>query len=468
MKNNDENTTQPLDPKIKQPRVFWENKFWHHKVHSRLGEKLCYFFLRVRPFDTEFTKERVSDLLASLELGSIRVFPIFGHYDFIVRAWLHHSVKDVFQAKLRAELGGTVRHLEEFAVDNVIRRWYDHKAQDAKTEFRQDLLDDLTDADIKSVQAGKNIDLAIKLCEGEIIQVRDEITQTNIGFFIAIKLEFDGETIYEEIIKVLDQYLETNPQIENASIYKGIGICRLLFKGQVSDYFNIAKLTNGLCSRFKAVGIQTETFLLHEPKHLIGDELIGDATFKGVRGVNLFVATIIPELYERPYKRGSEVEHFLDIEARDKDLTDEQWQLIKDYLIAFLEENPSKMRTHLFGYYTSSESFLREHLGKFIGLVVKRPLKEVYEAAEIKMSQGKYLSLGDFLQVYSWAIKKTDPDNKQLCGDWGGFIKIRNEIMHGEQKIEDKWQEHLKVLFAHLPRLHKLITYILIKTEKNP
>lgn len=448
MRENEERTTQPLN--------FWENKFWHHKVHARLGETLYYYLVRVRPFDPEIILERMGRVMVKLRLGSVRVFPIFGQWDILIRAWLHPTVVQSFQSELNSELKDCIRSQHEFTASSIIRRWYEKDSK--KIDYQ--LLENLSDNDFIDVQSGQKITLAKKLIDGEIVQVRDGTNNNNINFFIAVNLEFDGSAVYDDVISAFNQYLEVNPDVQNASIYKGHGFCRVLFKGQVSDYFNIAKLTNGVSKRFKSQGINTETFLLHGPTHLIGNEGVGQATFLGLKGVNLFVQSLIPELYTDNFPKRREVENFLVEEAKNKEFTSEDRKLINQYLYGFINNDVTHMQTTLYQYFANLERYLRTNLAKFIGVRTKKPVKEAYQKAKIEPSK-KHLAIGDLLNLYSTVIKNTElDDEKNLSVQWEELANVRNQVAHGDEDFEKNWKEHLKILFSHLPRIHKLESII--------
>ena len=153
MKQNETLMTRPLN--------FWENKFWHHKVHQRLGETLYYYLVRVRPFDPDQIVERMGKVLGALRLGSVRVFPIFGQWDILIRAWLHPKVANQFQMELNSKLADSIRAHHTFVVSKVVRRWYDQGQ-----EVDDHLLENLNEATLRDVQSGQNSVLLNKLITG--------------------------------------------------------------------------------------------------------------------------------------------------------------------------------------------------------------------------------------------------------------------------------------------------------------
>src|SRR5215216_4939869 len=116
-------TTHPLTTPRKN---FFEDKFWHHSIHERLGETLFYFLARVRPLDHEEISAHLKKFLQDKRLGSIRVFPIFGSFDLLIRAWLHPSVVNTFRKGLDSILVGSSHTLHTpFSVEHIDKRWYE-------------------------------------------------------------------------------------------------------------------------------------------------------------------------------------------------------------------------------------------------------------------------------------------------------------------------------------------------------
>jgi len=438
--------TQPLSP--------WQGKFWHHLVHQHLGETLFYFLVRVRPFDPEHALEGIRRVIASLRLGSVRAFPIFGQHDLLIRAWLHPTITKTFETELYSHLGErSVHGFHTFSVTNVVRRWYDSDQQVDTT-----LLRTLTGGTIPKVQTAQNPSLLQKLAVGQLVQERGSSSSNSVNFFIAINLESYSHDSIAGVVEELNDYSnQAAPRkIDNISIYNGYGFCQILFKGQAPNYFDIAPLTNFLSRRFKTVGLHTETFLCHGATHPVGDESIGEATLWALQGRSLFVQAIIPELYSGYFGKRREVEYWLEEAARNSELSDEDKKPLHDYLLAYLNDDPGGMMSTLSSYFSKLEGSLRNNHAKFIAMRMQRPQKEVYRLAGIDSGK-RSLVLGDLFNIYSVVIQQTDPNNACLAGDWDDLTNIRNMAAHGEEEeLLKRWKEHLGILVIQLPRIRQL------------
>jgi len=438
----------------------WEDKFWHYRVHERLGETLFYFLARVHPLDSKEVVKRLEGLFAERQLGSVRVFPIFGLYDFLIRAWLHPSIANQFRGWLGSSLRGSSHTVHTFSVNRIDKRWYSDR------EIDRDLLGDLDNEDtISAVQAGESPALLQKLLDKGVVLTRPQAS--NINFFVAINLEEGSDALHDEVLALIkSEFLHNTTDIKNTSIYRGFGFCSILFKGQVENFFNIAQLPNWIGERFKAFGATTETYLVHGPTHVIGGEEIGQATFLALMGRDIFVQAIIPELYDSSSPKRSSVEDFLINEARKRQLTQKDKKLLHDYLVGYLADDPTQMAKTLFTFFYELESYLRDNHKEFIGRKTQQPVNELYKKANIEEGK-KYPSLGDVLHLYSLAIKLTDQgEDELLTGDWEDLAKLRNEVMHGGVDILSDWNELLKRLLKYLPRVRQLLPLIEGITKK--
>jgi hypothetical protein len=429
------------------PLSFWDDKFWHCRVHQRLGETLTYYIVRVRPLNSEEVVRRLQDLLVKRRLGSVRVFPVFGAYDFIIRAWLHSGVFTDFSMELNSildQLGYNSVH--QFRVEEIDRRWY-------QSEVDAELLSSIHDDIIRELQAGQNPELLKTFLDKGLVLQRGPTGR--ISFFVCLKTHYGIDL--REVVGAIEQYLDGHPSIQQVSIYRGIGTdYSILVKGQVENYFNIAGLPNWIGSqRFVAY---TETFLAHGANHVIGDEMIGEGTFLALRGRHLFVQSIIPELYDLQSPKTVSVALFLIENVRNQTLCSGDKQLLRDYLLAYLEDRPTKMESVISSYTSHQERYLRENHEEFIGRKTGKPVKEIYVLTHIPENSWKHLTLYYLLQLYSFTINMADDskDHENLVGRWDDLPQIRNDIAHLRLEIESSWSALLARLIRYLSRLRQL------------
>jgi hypothetical protein len=436
-----------------KPLNFWDNKAWHYRVHQRLGETLYYFLVRNRPVDIE---EAVADLKKMFKrnlLGSVRVFPLFGTYDFMIRAWLHPSIHTQFQTWVDEALSALGTHsMYPFEVQFIDVRA--HNVPDVD----RDLLDSLDENAIREVQKGKDLDFYHKLQEGNLIIERRR--PPNIIFFTSIYLDDENLSINEGVVAAIKEYWKDNPGIFEASVYRGFGFGSILIKGSVQSFFNIAPLTNHIGKLYKSFGAHTETYLCHGHQHVAGDESIGDATFFALQGRDLFVQGIIPDLYDTLSPHRQIVADFLSSEGRKLSWTQRDKKLIRDFMFGFLANDATQMVTPLFALFHKLEAYLKSNYKEFIGRK-GRKVSDIFAQAHLRSEDQDRPTLKNLFNVYAVTIKATvsQPD-KSLTASWDPLAELRNDLIHANVDLLQDWQNVLKRLFPFLPRIRSLISVI--------
>lgn len=448
--------TTPLLPQAKALLTAegpWENRFWHHEVHERLEERLHYYLVRIRPLDHEDIYAKISAFLFQHKLRSVRIFPIFGSYDLLIRAWLRPE----FAADFRNELGSLAPQtkLSDFVVRKILQRWYDNTRQ-----LDRSLLGTLDEKAILRVQSGQDAVLLNKMKIGGLV-LEPEKGPPRIHFFVAIRSDGTNPDVIKPATRFIKDYLRKSTAFMQVSLYEGIGFCELLFKGQVANFFEIAKFPNEIAREFKEFGLTTETYLVHVAGHSTGDDAIGEATFSAFRGRNLFVLGIVPEVYATENEElREEVERFLINEVRDRDPSGDERSIVRQFVAAYLRSDESDMEHTLLDYFLPVERSLRKHYQKFSGRM-KKDLVEAYRAAGVERGK-KLLALGDLLKVCA-AILKDSPladENKELLSDWETLANLRNKLAHGEADCMSNWQPYTLIILKYARRIRKLTRFI--------
>jgi len=442
----------------------WEGKGWHYLVHMRLGEVLFYYLVRIRPFDLNETAKRMRELLAEKRLGSVRVFPIFGPYDLLIRAWLHPSVETEFREWLEHRVEN-YRVVHPFAVTSIDYKWYGK-------EVDRELLASLNEDIIKEAQSGENEELISRLIAGKLIIEREkERLSQNIKFFIAVNMDKSAYAARTDIIRSIERHIIKDEQegeiIQHPSIYRGYGFCDILVKGQASSFFQISDLPNWIGSQSSSFGISTETYLVHGPDQIAGDEKIGEATFSAIAGKNLFIQSIIPELYESSSEMKFQIESFLrEIEHGEKHskyLAQKDKKIIHDYLTGYLNKDYTQMAQTLFIYFYSLENFLRDKHKDFIQRALRSgpQIGDLYKDVNAAKESGKFLTLGDLMRIYLLTLQRAEGvENVPSLENWQDLVNVRNKIAHGEVDFTKEWDDILKRILKQLPNIHKLVNIV--------
>ncbi len=200
--------------------------------------------------------------------------------------------------------------------------------------------------------------------------------------------------------------------------------------------------------------------IVHGPDHIVGNEEIGDATFSEIAGRDLFVQSIIPELYETDSNLKNKVERFLQEGARTVELTRADKKIVRDYLKAFLDNDATGMLSTLFVFYSGLENYLRATHQAFSGRK-NLPIADLYREAGVQKDAGKFVSIGPLLKFFSAAFRRLEPANTLLVrSDWESFAKLRNEVAHGDLDILATWDSSLRTVMEHLPRVRAVVAAV--------
>ncbi len=402
-------------------------------------------------------------MLRAKGLGSVRVFPIFGSYDFIIRAWLHPSITTEFRTWLDAALSKAAgsHNTYPFAVDYIDQRAHN------QPDIDRDLLEELKEDTIKAVQAGRELPLLQRLIEGNLV-IRKK-RSNNVRFFTSIYLDDENQPINVGVVAAIKQYLRDSPGIRDVSIYRGYGFCSVLVKGEVDSFFNIAPMPNHIGDLYRPLGAHTETYLLHGASHVAGDESIGDATFFALQGRNLFVQSIIPELYDLQSPNRQAVERLLVSAAHRLTLTQQDKKLLHDYLLGFLAEDSTQMATVLFAIFHKLEGYLRANHKEFIGRKNVGTFDAICDRANIPPSTRDRPSLRDLLHVLTTTIKLVDTPEQyqQVSANWDEFGQLRNDLVHAKVDVIANWDTLIKRLLQFLPKIRELLRSVEAITGKE-
>lgn len=436
----------------------WSNLEWHYDVHDRFAEELVYYLLRIRPFRVNEIKSKLKSLLERENLESVRIFEIFGRNDLLVRAWLHPVVNRDFPDWLKDALSFETE-IEVFTVREPFVILSNPPTLNLTDS--SDLLNNLYNEDIiQAVQDGRDEALLQRLIESGIVLSREQTGPDPIKFFLSIRLSQESQKIKDAVSKDLFEHVSKNiPTISNVSIYQGTGFCHLLLKGEVvHNFFAIGELIDWILNDLSAFEASTETYVVALPAPLVETpDRISTATLQAIRGKDLFVYNILPELYERYFSHKDEIEILF--KELSKPTVIEARKLVHDYLLGFLKRKNAEMKIVLFTFFNELEEFLRDNHTK---LAVANGLDviEVYKHLDYK-ENAKHIPLGKLLDFYHYVAKKVGVDlSDKWAGDFKELAHLRNKPLHGDWDFHDEWKNSLKLVLKNWPAIKVLVELV--------
>ena len=443
---------------------FWGHRLWHPAVHREFEDKLVFYRAHARPFSAETIKQQLETFTSKNELRNLVAFVTFGHYDLMMRAWVHKNVIHSVEHGIASCLG--VDPLETFLVEGEYGAENDKEFQ-KNEDLRKRLHFHRT---IRQVQQGRDIELLKDLVKaGWVFEPRDQ--GNRIRFYVAIRVAPErapkpglGRELFTEIAR--------NTLLKRQIVYEGRGFCSYLIKAEVETnaYFSIEKLTEGFLDNLKNLGASTETYLVarENPLHR-GEDLVTDNTLIELRGRAQFIRDLIPEVYDCLTEASDEIIQMLHThEIGVRALALPHLQLLGEVLWGHLSDQPLQSDMVLHAYFSRIEKYLADNVPKFANL---RQLnyKDLLRDAGVKkdpdgQDDGKHITIGNLLHICAHAADKLNETAAIPAGD---FARMRNLVAHGAYSASD-WNNYVAMLVRELPTVTRVLDWIAATVEVEP
>jgi hypothetical protein len=436
------------------------NMEWHYDVHQRLGEKLVYYLLRIRPFDAKDVKDKLRSLLTTQHLESVRIFKVFGSNDLLIRAWLHAQVSPEFPEYLKKALPQEIS-ISTFTVRDAhaIASEPPH-IEVADAAHLLEILHD--DAMLRAVQMGKDNKLLDRLIKAKVVFTRDQLGAVPIKFYIAVHLADEADRIHADAARKIYAHIrERMRNIQRISVFRGEGFCDILIKGEVvgASFFSIGELVDWIYENLSVFKASTETYVVAWPIPVVETpDKISESTFRAIAGKDLFVNIVLPAAYEEYFGKHKIIESLFS--RADKQTILRHRQLVREYLLGYLEEKNADMGRVLFVFFSEIEEYLRDTHKEFIGKNSLNPAL-VYDAVNIPADSRKNITLGHLFNIFSMVIdEKNLATANELSGNWNRLVELRNKQMHGNLNHQEEWSRSLETVLESLPRIYELLDII--------
>ena len=441
--------------------------FWHHQVNQNLGERLHYYFIKLRQYRQDEIRRRLEELIQREGIGCIGVYTVYGSYHLIVRVWLHPSIAHTFRDQLDSALG-SCHKLVSFGVTSIDHVWYEDR------EIDHTLIQELDDQRIRAIQNGSSPEAVSRLVSEGILLSHNPRQINTHKFFIVIQLAQHHRESIEECTGRIRTRLFATDEIHGEALYRGTGDeWSLLVRGYTSNPYVPEQLTDWIRSSIKC---RAEVYVQSAPVELVGKSLIGTSTFEQVSGKSLFVYSIIPELYdERKRNRRERKEHegivqFLEADVQRLEPGARTRKLIRDYFLPLVttDGEPIDAAMVLFRVLVSLESYLLGNVRSFVGKTIRnKSLDQIFfEATGRKLENSKYMVLGDLLAMYGHVLEQQDRTT-ELHGSWSDLTELRNTIGHSVSQLAADWKGPIRTVLKELGRLEALVRAISSTTGKT-
>jgi hypothetical protein len=212
----------------------------------------------------------------------------------------------------------------------------------------------------------------------------------------------------------------------------------------------------------------------------MGEGHIGIATFEELKGRDLIVQGLVPELYRREFmekypgsdRRSGGIVGFVKSKIGHRQLAPKERLLVREYLLNYLMGDPTGVMKVLFEFFISLEGFLRNNSQAYVGRLCQDNFDEIFSLVGAKeKEQRKYLSLGKLLELYERAMKASKSGKINISiSKPQELVQLRNETQHGALMIADEsWSRPLEIVLDSYQSVQELVSIVssLVSTTPN-
>jgi hypothetical protein len=449
-----EPSTNPFESQaVGKPRLVWAPD-----VHEHYSE-ICSFFL-VRLVNPQLSHRLdLAELLAKASIKSFCVYPVYGHFDFLVRMWVTPQKRTRF---LRLVNNQTLfDEVDEFQARKIDYLWTAEASsrngdgRDGNQRVNRFLSD--IERLCEDLDAGRHQDAtAIKrLLDNGLIYRLPVITAANqpagydtrlYKFYFALsRIPSPTRNAKEVEVASIRDYLvqlQRETGLQQVTLNEGIGFADYLIKGVVPDYYAIfecnRRLTE-LIDRWK-FNLRPETFLIGTPNPHESDYI--DVTWREFGGEELRLEQALPpgfaadlaKLQKEELRAIADV--FVHYETRFIDTPFEPF--FKDLLCARISRdrdllsNAMSVMHRIEGY---AIDFFRQQWMEEFGSKWFAELKQAATKVGLEAFDPKKYTLKEAMDVSNSLPSICARVRKELVDDWlgkiGALLQYRNDLAHG-------------------------------------
>jgi len=399
-------------------------------------------------------------------------YEVFGAFDVILKVWLTPSSLPVILSVLASR--GALAAYPVFRVEEM-RAW------PFREPLEESLLGDLP-------RDGLNVEnIQTKIEEGVLPPEVEELVKRGIAhifhgeegvrFFSALRFEEalsikQERFVKEQLFALHDVPMEAPGTLRNCSVYWGQGFGKVFVEGLTDDVVGVRegfveRVVQGLGGMFPE--ITTFTICQSDPHEddRIGRDALGQFSAGKPAG---WIEQWFPDIIaaSRDAETYMAVQNVLEQHRDEIEVLsdDRKRNLIAPLARAVLTGDSDEVVRTLLPWFARVEAdlhsdkmwfgFLRALLGQS-GKDIRDVSNSLRDSIGLGREKGKFIALGDQLDLYIHAIKEHDPESQLLELDPkpAEVTQIRNEFAHGaffdERRFVSRWKEVLSLLLQFIP-----------------
>jgi hypothetical protein len=438
---------------------------WHAGVRRFCGHRLYIVLLRLAHQDTLF-KESILDNIKEVDLKDYVIFRVFSNWDLLIRIWTNESSFQVLKKKLDANSDILAGHCQSFEIQELR-----HVPEVDKYATEDAVQDELkTQANLKQlgkIQRGLDHTGFKKLKhKGLILDPSVRYAPRRIQFFVAM---YGQNPFTRSMLEQLEQMMRgTKQYLFNSTIYRTTdSTMRALLKGQVRNYYDVARILEKLTAILSPASYTTQTMLVasgvqHQGTQIDfekAEDYVLDQRFNYEFASGTPNAGPLRRLLRNQYHDASDV------------FPEDPKNIMRRLIRAKMEGDGAEMSSIIGSVFAPLEGAMRKKLGPVLSRAYRSNANDIFAQIKIKEQLSPALNMnnttiGDLCKLYKNIIlEKGIVEIAPLSPlDFPIMMEkapnIRNQYLHQSTCPDEReWSDLFSFFSKFIPIHHRLTNY---------
>jgi hypothetical protein len=240
---------------------------WHPAVHTRYGEKLYFFLIRLDKPARGPVADQIRRLLALADLRWACEYAVFGYWDALIRVWLNPTSQHRLVHYVLASSDSNIADVRYFEATEIRHLWrgtdenllvHDH-ALAAVVDDHDDAIrlanDALADPDPHLVDT-------LTSTQPPLLFARPATSEGAVKFYVSLQ-RTEGDISPDSEAKAVLEAVEESGLGPRSSVYTGIGtLAQYLVRCVADTYADVLHWTASLDNSLKGSGLRPMTLLI--------------------------------------------------------------------------------------------------------------------------------------------------------------------------------------------------------------
>ena len=238
-----------------------ERLVWHPLIHEQLYNENCYYFL-LRLRDPIELVSQLQRLVLQAQIISSCIYVIYGNYDVLVRLWATHEKRNRFVSVL-SQRQTIIDEVQEFQAKQIDYVWVDDAhlpLEPSRLSAYKSKIDRLCRQVLN--QAPMDNTVLDELINVGLVHRLPQSPKPSIKFYIALQRQ--AGLMEPRIESAFVRQVVRSPfnDINNISLYTGLGFATYLIKAVTHDYYTIYSWISHLQDQLSQLQLRPLTMVI--------------------------------------------------------------------------------------------------------------------------------------------------------------------------------------------------------------